>query len=194
MNCHLTKTGFTLIELATVIAIIGIFSSVILTEIKDTQKKGSNAVRQQETQQYVTALELFRSKYGGYPDAQGNQWKCLGIKQGPHGCMDGETGNYKGNNALNAQVGEFIPGLPRNDRRLLSAEGDSYNGYAYMNPDTSKCSGTICDNFLMKWYLEGVDQNCGIGVRTQCGTSNPSKVTQCMYQVPQPASLTNVPC
>ncbi len=62
------KTGFTLIELLVVISIIGLLSSVVLASLNTSRAKARDSKRIAQLKQVQTALELYYSKYGTYPD------------------------------------------------------------------------------------------------------------------------------
>ncbi len=62
------KTGFTLIELLVVIGIIGILSSIVLVSVNDARKKARDARVISDFREIRTALALYYSKYGKYPD------------------------------------------------------------------------------------------------------------------------------
>ncbi len=60
-------SGFTLIELMVVIAIIGLLSSVILASLSQTKSKASVSKEIQVVEELHKALELYYTKYGQYP-------------------------------------------------------------------------------------------------------------------------------
>jgi prepilin-type N-terminal cleavage/methylation domain-containing protein len=61
------KRGFTLIELLVVMAIIGILSSVVLTNLNSSRAKARDAVRIGDVQKLRLALELYFDIHGKYP-------------------------------------------------------------------------------------------------------------------------------
>jgi len=65
------STGFTLIELLVVISIIGLLSSVVLSALNSARAKARDATRMASIRQIRIALEMYRDKYGGYPDSTG---------------------------------------------------------------------------------------------------------------------------
>jgi type II secretion system protein G len=60
--------GFTLIELLVVIAIIGMLSSVVLGSLSSARSRGADAKRVSDMRTIVSALELYRSSIGSYPN------------------------------------------------------------------------------------------------------------------------------
>lgn len=59
--------GFTLIELLVVIAIIGILSSVVLASLNTARTKARDAQRMQTVKSLKTAIELYATTNGVYP-------------------------------------------------------------------------------------------------------------------------------
>lgn len=59
--------GFTLIELTVVIAIIALFSVMVLASLGESKEKSRNAQAQQEALQLQNSLELYRAEHGTYP-------------------------------------------------------------------------------------------------------------------------------
>jgi prepilin-type N-terminal cleavage/methylation domain-containing protein len=100
--------GFTLIELLVVIAIIGILSSVVLASLNTARTKGQDAARISSVKSLKTALELYYSTYGTYP-------------QSPVGNGDVILNDATLNTAL---VPTYIGSMPA----ILVADGDHYYG------------------------------------------------------------------
>ncbi|PIS17215.1 MAG: hypothetical protein COT59_01835 [Candidatus Nealsonbacteria bacterium CG09_land_8_20_14_0_10_42_14] len=68
--------GFTLIELLVVIAIIGLLASIVLVSMKGAREKAKIAKAQQEMKQIVTAMYLYRDRYGQLPPIGDNCSAC----------------------------------------------------------------------------------------------------------------------
>jgi prepilin-type N-terminal cleavage/methylation domain-containing protein len=64
------RLAFTLIELLTVIAIIGILAGILVPAVGQVRKKTAIATSKAKIAQYVTALEGFKAEYGYYPFTQ----------------------------------------------------------------------------------------------------------------------------
>lgn len=62
-----SDSGFTLIEILIVVAIIAILSSVVLVGLGPTQQSGRDARRLSDLHEIQTGLELYYSKCGFYP-------------------------------------------------------------------------------------------------------------------------------
>lgn len=63
--------GFTLIELLIVIAIIGILSTLLMTNFIGVRQRARDAQRKSDVRQIQSALELYRADTGNYPPAGG---------------------------------------------------------------------------------------------------------------------------
>lgn len=61
------QEGFTLIELLIVIAIIGILSTLLMTNFIGIRQRARDAQRKSDIRQIQSALELYRSDTGSYP-------------------------------------------------------------------------------------------------------------------------------
>lgn len=62
-----SKSGFTLIELVVVIAIISILTALLSVNFVSIRQRGRDAQRKSDLRQIQSALELYRSDQGGYP-------------------------------------------------------------------------------------------------------------------------------
>ena len=63
----LASRGFTLIELLIVIAIIGILSTLVMTNVVAVRQRARDGQRKADLRQLQSALELYRSDNGTYP-------------------------------------------------------------------------------------------------------------------------------
>ena len=89
-----TARGFTLIELLVVIAIISLLASVVLVNLNGARQKTRDVLRKSELRHLQSALEIYYSTYGSYPDT-GGAW------------YSSEPGDEAGSN----NGGDWIPGL-----------------------------------------------------------------------------------
>lgn len=69
MNTMPNRRGFTLVELLVVIAILGILVTIGLVSFRTSQARGRDAQRKSDLKQISSALELYLSDYGNYPDS-----------------------------------------------------------------------------------------------------------------------------
>ena len=73
------ETGFTIIELLIVIAIIGILATLVLTNFQGAQAKGRDTVRTTDTNSLYSKLEEYHNENGGYPDGLLDGFVAVGI-------------------------------------------------------------------------------------------------------------------
>src|SRR5690348_7093470 len=66
------QKGFTLVELLIVIAIIGILSTLLMTNFIGVRQRARDAQRKADVRQIQSALELYRADNGSYPAAAGS--------------------------------------------------------------------------------------------------------------------------
>ncbi|MBI2604251.1 MAG: prepilin-type N-terminal cleavage/methylation domain-containing protein, partial [Candidatus Harrisonbacteria bacterium] len=69
------KSGFTLIEVLIVVAIIGLLASIVLVGLGSFRARGRDARRVADLRQTQNALELFYTKSNAYPNV--NSWSAL---------------------------------------------------------------------------------------------------------------------
>ncbi|MDO8572307.1 MAG: type II secretion system protein [bacterium] len=72
VNWDSKTLGFTLIELLVVIAIIGILASVVLASLNSARAKARDSERVQTMRAFKTALELYYTDFGKYPNDGSN--------------------------------------------------------------------------------------------------------------------------
>lgn len=102
--------GFTLVELITVIAIIGILTAIITANIADSRARARDAQRVADVERIALALETYRQAYGEYPTEGGS--------------MNGIVGEGAGVDALLLPIMGSVPRDP-------SGPGDSEYQYYY---------------------------------------------------------------
>ncbi|MCW1892497.1 MAG: prepilin-type N-terminal cleavage/methylation domain-containing protein [Candidatus Uhrbacteria bacterium] len=81
--------GFTLIELLVVIAIIGLLATFSVVQFANAREKARDAKRLSEIKQIRTALEMYKDRYGAYPNATDGDDASGGYDIG---CIGGPSG------------------------------------------------------------------------------------------------------
>jgi prepilin-type N-terminal cleavage/methylation domain-containing protein len=119
--------GFTLAEIIIVVAVLGIIASIVLFNVGAAARKSRDGDRQADLRTLQSAVELYKQKYGRYPNG------CRGADT-----WSGQTGTSyacaTGNQFIVGLAPEFIPTLPT-DKKLL----DANSGYVY----TTNTDGTV---------------------------------------------------
>jgi len=75
------QSGFTIIELLIVIAIIGILATLVLTNFQGAQAKGRDTVRTSDMNSIYQKLEEFYNENGGYPDGDLTGTVAAGVNE-----------------------------------------------------------------------------------------------------------------
>jgi prepilin-type N-terminal cleavage/methylation domain-containing protein len=73
LQCARSPKGFSLLELLTVIAVIGILAALIFPSIGAARKSANRAKTKVQFNQWAAAIESFRSEYGYYPTFHATQ-------------------------------------------------------------------------------------------------------------------------
>jgi len=69
MNANKRRSAFTLIELLTVVAIIGILAGILIPTVGSVRKQANIAASKSQLSNYVTAIQQFKGEYGYFPFA-----------------------------------------------------------------------------------------------------------------------------
>lgn len=124
MNLSRTR-AFTLVELLTVIAIIGILAAILIPTARSARVSANRAKTRAQFSQWAAGFEQFRQEYGSYPQLFPNGAQKL-VNQnantsltGPHLFHDVLAGVLRNGTALPPQTtGNPTPAAGQNTRRI----------------------------------------------------------------------------
>jgi prepilin-type N-terminal cleavage/methylation domain-containing protein len=160
-----TRPGFTLVELLTVISIIGLLSSIATVSYDSARAKTRDASRLANLDTVRKALEFSVNDTGGYP--------VDGVK-GEGGIVLGGPGAHvlDSDGWTDAPEGDvYIQNLPKNP----GPYGADYV-YESLNNDGSPCDVGPCPSYRVSFFLETdfVGLSAGPQVQTPEGVKTPS--------------------
>jgi prepilin-type N-terminal cleavage/methylation domain-containing protein len=147
------RSGFTLIELLVVVSIIAILAAVIGVNALASNQKSRDAKRQADVRTLQTSIELYKQKYGRYPEGCRGHDTWSGQEGSDYACTGGSTQYIIGHVDTTDADGdgdtterfnfapEFIPVLPF-DKKLNGTN----SGYAYVTNQTGTVFKVIAMN------------------------------------------------
>lgn len=162
MSNDTANRGFTLIELLVVIAIIGILSSVVLASLNMARGKARDAARLSDMHTLQTALALYMSDNGTYPNS--NYSGCGGWES---------TGSDTAGNFVAAlTAGKYLPtGLKESITSLDNICGNY--AYYFYSPGDYGCSASRGGYYVIG--IRSTDASSGAKYSTSPGWSCPSR-------------------
>jgi prepilin-type N-terminal cleavage/methylation domain-containing protein len=161
-------SGFTLIEIIVVVAIISILSGAMLVNIAQSGRQSRDIDRAGDLKTLQSALELYKQRYNRYPPACNGPMVWSGQIGTDFECSDG-TGKY-----IQGLAPEFISVLPR-DPRLNGTN----SGYAYLTDADGAVYKLIAFNTVESEVVTGTHplrycDNDGASVNDICAATDPA--------------------
>lgn len=143
------SSGFTLVELLVVMAIIGILAVISLANFRTSQIKARDAERKANLRQITNALEAYMSDYGVYPPAQNGKIKACGCGLAtPNACEWTDSTNREFCDANNTVYMKEVASDPTGAPHFCyESDGTYFKIYADLENDNDperKSLGTHC--------------------------------------------------
>lgn len=166
------QSGFTLVELLIVIAIIGILTSIVYYSFSDSRAQARDRVRQTNLKELELAVELYRAQNGRYPAA---------------GCGAGVNNWGMQNSCAEYIVGltpDFIGSLPREN-----VSGTNF-GYLYRTNANGTAFKIVSNRVVENLRITSFEEPFAMCPRAttvgsgRCSTPNPNDfgVTYAVYR------------
>jgi prepilin-type N-terminal cleavage/methylation domain-containing protein len=180
------QSGFTLLELLIVIAIIGIMSAIAAASLGLSREKGRNSARVSQIKEYQKAFELYRSEnvngvYPTYPATAPpiSAIVCLGDYPddrcfGNSGLPGAGSANFERATFNSLLSPQYLRIMPPGETRLFGPEGNKYEGMTYRHQQYG-------ESYTIQYFMEG-QVDCGLSGATGA-TSGPD--TLCTLNYPQ---------
>jgi prepilin-type N-terminal cleavage/methylation domain-containing protein len=159
------ESGFTIIELLIVIAIIGILATLVLTNFQGAQAKGRDTVRESDMNSIYQKLEEFYNENGGYPDGSLDGTVAVGINEAEALSTDGvfpglDVGALADDDG-EIIVSSFSTGDPV---AIVIPDGTGASEYAYnaYNCDAGTPTtdvGATCEKYTLAVFQERDEDN-----------------------------------
>jgi prepilin-type N-terminal cleavage/methylation domain-containing protein len=170
MKQKIHQSGFTIIEVLTVIAIIGILAAIVLMGVSGAQVNARNAETTTVVQAYKKALEKYLQYNGNYPPIM---WgSCLGEGYGDYN-GDGSAGDcwhidpVWGVSKENPILHNALKPYMNNELPVAGKVLFNYAPYNQIGAILSISTETTLDGAPHKWFLaytmEGNQTKCTVG-------------------------------
>ncbi len=147
--------GFSLIEVLVAVTIIGLLAGVAVTGYSSVTKSSRDARRKADLEQVRSALEVYRSETGYYPDPGSSSYVDFTDAELVDELVDGG----------------YIQALPKDP---LPATHPSYKAYMYKATDLS---GTVYYGYCLQTHLEASsptnDTDCTLDSGYNYALTNP---------------------
>jgi len=141
------QSGFTIIELLIVIAIIGILATLVLTNFRGAQAKSRDVTRKSDINSLYQKLEEFYNENGGYPDGDLTTTNLPGLDAGALLDADGVD-----------ILESFTADTTKPTLAPVNTGGNEYLYAGYSNCNTATPTGFSCEKYTLATFMEQEDQ------------------------------------
>ena len=142
------ESGFTIIELLIVIAIIGILATLVLTNFQGAQAKGRDTVRKNDINSLYQKLEEYYNEKGSYPDTNLSATLFPGIDAGALGDASNNTIQNTFTSAVTPSMVTLTKSTPGGSSEYL------YAAYGNGTGGCTQGNGAGCLKYRLATYLE----------------------------------------
>jgi general secretion pathway protein G len=161
----INQKGFTLIELLVVIAIIGLLSTLAVVSLNNAREKSRDSKRVSDIKQMQTALEMYYTECGQYPEELTNT--------ASNGCPSGVV------------FGDFMANIPEAPEPADGTCDDTSNAYVYENYNADgttsggdcTTSSSNCASYTISYCLGGATGGLTAGYHDPAGTADAPPAT-----------------
>ena len=141
------QSGFTIIELLIVIAIIGILAGLVLTNFQGAQAKARDAQRKTRLNSVYGKLEEFYNNNTGYPDGVLSQVVLPGIDANALLSNDNST-------TAITQTYQIATTAPTVTTSVTTGAQYAYAAYGCTAAVAQSPVGSSCAKYILRTYLE----------------------------------------
>ncbi len=168
INNRQIKNGFTLIELLIVLAIIGVLSTLLMTNFIGVRQRSRDVQRKSDLRQIQSALETYRTDNTFYPEfgpTGGCGWAVIG---GP--------GDPSGYTATQLKNGKYLLTIPQDPNN--KAGGCSVDKPGYLYSVSAMCPTSRSPvGYTIFTYLENVNDPDALAVKDAVVATPPGSST-----------------
>lgn len=168
---HRFASGFTLLELLAVIAIIGVLAAIVIASLGESREKAQDSTRNKIAAEYVRSFEIYNLLNGVYPHHSD-------LLVSVQACLSNYNDNACGADNSISQSDGFLLEVRTVYENSSPMESMSIpipgNTLTFEGPYYTCLNLTVdgCVQYEMTWALEEPFALCGPGIEVEQGVSN----------------------